>query len=149
MSQMIVSVKRSALAKALDLPGYATQGSAGMDLCAAVEAPVTIEPHTWSLVPTGLMIALPEGYEAQIRSRSGLAAKNGLQVLNAPGTIDQDYRGEIKVILMNHGSSPFIVTLGMRIAQMVIAPVVQVNLVEKSDLSETDRGSGGFGSTGC
>ena len=149
MVRVSVAVKRTSLGQQLSLPQYATSGSAGMDVCAALENPVTIESGAWVLVPTGLMIALPEDYEAQVRSRSGLAAKHGLQVLNAPGTIDQDYRGEIKVILMNHGQEAFVVAPGMRIAQLVIAPVVQAQLVEVLDLDETQRAAGGFGSTGC
>ena len=134
--------------KDLPLPEYATAHAAGMDLCAAVETPVTLAPGARQLIPTGLSIALPVGYEAQIRPRSGLAFKNGVTVLNSPGTIDADYRGEVKVILANLGEAPFTVERGMRIAQMVIArhEVAQWNVV--SSLDETGRGAGGFGSTG-
>lgn len=132
----------------LTLPNYATAHAAGMDLEAAVEAPVTLQPGERQLIPTGLAIALPEGYEAQIRPRSGLAFKNGVTVLNSPGTIDADYRGEVKVILANLGNAPFTVERGMRIAQMVVAAYSRVgwNIVEQLD--ETARGAGGFGSTG-
>ena len=135
-------------AKDLPVPAYATPQSAGMDLAAAVDAPVTLAPGAHAMIPTGLAIALPNGYEAQIRPRSGLAAKNLVTVLNTPGTIDADYRGEIKVILINHGKEPFTIERGMRIAQMVIARYEQAawNIVESLD--ETTRGAGGFGSTG-
>jgi dUTP pyrophosphatase len=134
----------------LPLPAYETAGSAGMDLRAAVpdDAPVTLAPGTRALVPTGLKIALPPGHEAQVRPRSGLALKHGVTCLNSPGTIDADYRGEVGVILINHGSDPFVVRRGERIAQMVVAPVLQVALVEAEALDETARGAGGFGSTG-
>jgi dUTP pyrophosphatase len=134
----------------LPLPAYETAGSAGMDLRAAVpeDAPVTLAPGARVLVPTGLKIALPPGHEAQVRPRSGLALKHGVTCLNSPGTIDADYRGEVGVILINHGSDPFVVRRGERIAQMVVAPVLQVALVEAEALDETARGAGGFGSTG-
>ncbi len=119
-----------------------------MDLCAAVEGPVTLEPGERALVPTGIAIALPPRTEAQVRPRSGLAAKHGVTVLNTPGTIDADYRGEVQVILINLGSEPFQITRGSRIAQMVIAPVAQATLVEVTELDDTLRGAGGFGSTG-
>ena len=143
-----VSITQLPHAKGLNLPNYATELSAGVDLEAAVEAPVTLKPGERQLIPTGLAIALPEGYEAQIRPRSGLALKNGVTVLNSPGTIDADYRGEIKVILANLGSEPFTVERGMRVAQMVVAAYARVswNVVDKLD--ETARGMGGFGSTG-
>ncbi len=135
-------------AKDLPTPAYATDQSAGMDLCAAVDEPMTIAAGARALVPTGLSIALPQGFEAQIRPRSGLALKNGVTVLNTPGTIDADYRGEIKVILANLGSDAFVIERGMRIAQMVVArhEVVAWDLVETLD--DTARGAGGFGSTG-
>lgn len=135
-------------AEGLNLPAYATPLSAGVDLEAAVDAPLTLQPGARQLVPTGLSIALPAGFEAQIRPRSGLAYKNGVTVLNSPGTIDADYRGEIKILLANLGQEPFTIERGMRIAQMVIAQHAQVNwaLVEKLD--DTERGAGGFGSTG-
>lgn len=134
----------------LDLPRYQTPGSAGMDLPAALpgDAPVTLQPGAWQLIPTGLAIALPEGYEAQIRPRSGLAAKFGISCVNTPGTIDADYRGEIHVNLINHGREPFVVKRGERIAQMIIAPVVQAVLEPVDTLDDTARGAGGFGSTG-
>jgi dUTP pyrophosphatase len=134
----------------LPLPAYQTAHAAGLDLLAAVpeEAPVLLAPGQPTMIPTGLSIALPAGHEAQVRPRSGLAAKHGVTVLNAPGTIDADYRGEICVLLINHGSETFRVRRGERIAQMVIAPVSRVELVPISSLSTTDRGSGGFGSTG-
>ena len=135
----------------LALPAYQTTEAAGMDLLAAVptDAPMVLAPGTYAMVPTGLVMALPLNYEAQVRPRSGLAAKFGVTVLNAPGTIDADYRGEINVLLINHGSAPFTIRRGERIAQMVIAPVVQAQLVPAfGSLSATVRGSGGFGSTG-
>ncbi len=132
----------------LALPAYATPGSAGADLLAAVEAPLVIQPGQRALVPTGIAIALPAGFEAQVRPRSGLAVKHGITGLNSPGTIDADYRGEIGVILVNHGQAPFTVERGMRIAQMVVAPVTTARWLETESLDETIRGAGGFGSTG-
>lgn len=143
-----VSITQLAHAKGLNLPKYATEFSAGVDLEAAVDAPVTLKPGERQLIPTGLAIALPAGYEAQIRPRSGLALKNGVTVLNSPGTVDADYRGEIKVILANLGSENFIVERGMRIAQMVIAAHAHVSWSVVDKLDETARGAGGFGSTG-
>lgn len=132
----------------LPLPAYATEQSAGMDLCAAIDKEITLQPGEHGMVATGLAIALPPGFEAQVRPRSGLAAKNGVTVLNSPGTIDADYRGEIKAILINHGKTPFTIEPGMRIAQMVIARHATVHWQEMAELPETARGSGGFGSTG-
>lgn len=134
----------------LALPAYQSAHAAGLDLLAAVpeNSPLMLLPGQRALVPTGLTMALPAGYEAQVRPRSGLASKHGVTVLNAPGTVDADYRGEIGVLLINHGDAPFSIGRGERIAQMVIAPVVQVELVLAAELSATDRGSGGFGSTG-
>ena len=134
----------------LELPAYETANSAGVDLRAAVaeSVPITLLTGERTLIPTGLAMEIPEGYEAQIRPRSGLAIKNGVSALNSPGTIDADYRGEVQVILINHGAEPFTVERGMRIAQMVIAPVTQVTFATTDDLSDTERGSGGFGSTG-
>jgi dUTP diphosphatase len=134
----------------LALPSYETPLSAGADLRAALpeHAPITLAPGARTLVPTGLSIALPAGFEAQIRPRSGLALKHGLTVLNSPGTIDADYRGELKILLINHGDTPFVVERGMRVAQMVIAPVVQMDWTLSDDLSTTSRGAGGYGSTG-
>ena len=131
------------------LPAYQTPLSAGIDLAAAVDAPLDIQPGARVLVPSGLAIAMPAGFEAQIRPRSGLALKHGLTVLNSPGTIDADYRGEIGVMLINHGSETFTVTRGMRIAQMVVAPVTRLAWTEVEALSTTARGAGGFGSTGA
>ena len=130
------------------LPAYATELSAGMDLRASLEAPVTLGPLERALVPTGLYIALPPGFEAQVRPRSGLAAKHGVTVLNTPGTIDADYRGEIKVILVNLSNTPFEIVPGERIAQMVVARHEQIEWEEVDALDETGRGEGGFGSTG-
>ena len=146
MSDVTVLVRR--LAADLPLPRYETADAAGMDLLAAVEADLALAPGAFALVPTGLAIALPPGHEAQVRPRSGLAAKHGVTVLNSPGTVDADYRGEIKVILINHGSAAFVVTRGMRIAQMVVAPVTRIAWQEEDALPESRRGAGGFGSTG-
>ena len=132
----------------LELPRYQTSGSAGMDLRAAVESTQVIDPGLRMAIPTGLKIAIPGGHEAQIRPRSGLAIKKGLTVVNAPGTIDSDYRGEVGVLLINLGQEPVEITRGMRIAQLVIAPVIQVQLESVASLDETQRGAGGFGSTG-
>ncbi|HCP00757.1 MAG: dUTP diphosphatase [Alphaproteobacteria bacterium] len=132
----------------LDLPSYETDDAAGMDLRAAVADDVVLTPGERALIPTGMAIALPTGYEAQVRPRSGLAMRNGISLVNTPGTIDADYRGELGVILINHGQEPFTVRRGMRIAQMVIAPVTQARWQETDNLSETIRGGGGFGSTG-
>lgn len=149
-TKVTVELQRLPHAEGLPLPAYQTAEAAGLDLMAAVpdSEPMTLAPGQYALVPTGLAIALPPGFEAQVRPRSGLAAKHGVTVLNAPGTIDADYRGEIKVILINHGAAPFVIKRGERIAQMVIAPLVQAALVPVATLSETDRGAGGFGSTG-
>ncbi len=143
-----IDIQRLPHGDGLPLPDYETAGSAGMDLCAAVDTPVSLAPGARVLVPTGLAIALPSGYEAQIRPRSGLALKQGVTLLNTPGTIDSDYRGEIGVIMVNLGDAPVEITRGMRIAQMVIAPVIQAQWRVVEDLDETDRGAGGFGSTG-
>ena len=133
------------------MPSYQSAHAAGLDLCAAVstDAPVTLAPGARALVPTGIMLALPSGSEGQVRPRSGLAARHGLTVLNAPGTIDADYRGEIQVLLINHGTVPFAVTRGMRIAQLVVARVACIELREVTELGGTPRGTGGFGSTGA
>jgi dUTP pyrophosphatase len=132
----------------LALPAYATEHAAGMDLLAAVSKDVVIGPGERALIPAGISIALPEGYEAQVRPRSGLALKNGVTVLNAPGTIDADYRGEVGVILINHGRDPFLVTRGSRIAQLIIAPYTRAAWSKVDTLEESTRGAGGFGSTG-
>lgn len=132
----------------LPLPRYMSEGASGMDLCAAVEAPIALAPGDVKMAPTGIRIELPHGYEAQIRPRSGLAAKHGVTVVNAPGTIDSDYRGEVMVILGNVGREPVEITRGMRIAQMVIQQVVRAEIREVRDLNQTVRGAGGFGHTG-
>ena len=141
-----VLIKR--LDPAVKLPVYKTNGASGMDLIAFINKPINIKPKTSSLIPTGLSVAFSKDYEIQIRPRSGLAAKNNISVLNAPGTIDSDYRGEIKVILYNHGNNDFAINNGDRIAQMILAPVVKTELEETNNLPETIRGKGGFGSTG-
>ena len=146
MGEVRISIQRSRRAREFPLPAYATQGSAGVDLRAS--EPCVIPPGGRALVPTGLRIALPEGYEAQVRPRSGLALKHGVTLLNSPGTIDSDYRGEIGVILINLGQEPFSIQPGDRIAQMVFAPVTRGVWDEVDVLDETERGSGGFGSTG-
>ncbi len=147
-SSQIVAITRLKHGADLDLPAYATEQSAGMDLLAAVGEDMVLAPGQRALVPTGIAIALPEGYEAQIRPRSGLAYKNGLTVLNSPGTIDADYRGEVKVLLINHGQEAFAITRGMRIAQMVVAPYTRVAWRAVDSLEDSARGVGGFGSTG-
>jgi|TARA_B110000196_G_scaffold134125_1_gene116273 dUTP pyrophosphatase len=131
-----------------ELPKYSTNESAGLDLRAELQSPITLKPGQRSLIPTGLKIALPTGYEAQVRPRSGLAYKHGITVLNSPGTIDADYRGDVGVILINHGSESFTIENGERIAQLIIAKFVQIDWDEVLDLSSTSRGEGGFGSTG-
>lgn len=148
MDKIKVALKPLDHAVGLKLPAYETGQSAGMDLSAALEEAIELAPGERMLIPTGLSIALPEGYEAQIRPRSGLALKHGVTVLNTPGTVDADYRGEIKVILANLGSEPFTIERGMRIAQMVIAKHEQIEWNVVKELDETTRGSGGFGSTG-
>ncbi len=134
--------------KGATIPEYKTKGAAGADLCALLNEPLTIPAGKFAMVPTGLFFEIPEGYEVQVRPRSGLAAKNGVTVLNTPGTIDSDYRGEIKVILINLGDADFTINSGDRIAQMIIAPVTQAKFTITESLSETERGTGGFGSTG-
>jgi deoxyuridine 5'-triphosphate nucleotidohydrolase len=143
-----VPVKRLSHGRDLPLPGYATAGAAGMDLMAAVAADLVLVPGARTIVPTGIAVAVPKGFEAQVRARSGLALKQGLIVPNAPGTIDADYRGEVGVIVANIGDAPVTITRGMRIAQLVIAPVARAAWQEVEDLPPTDRGAGGFGSTG-
>lgn len=150
MKMVRVPVVRLPHGEGLDLPRYQSAGAAGLDLVAAVpdDAPVSLAPGQRRLVPTGLSIALPDGFEAQVRPRSGLALKNGVTVLNAPGTVDSDYRGEIGVILINLGDQPFVISRGDRIAQMVVAPVSQLEFEEAETLADSARGAGGFGSTG-
>ena len=143
-----VAVTRLDDAADLPLPAYATEGSSGLDLAASIAVPLTIAPGGRALVPTGIKIALPAGFEAQVRPRSGLAHRHGIGVLNAPGTVDADYRGEISVILVNLGADPFVVTRGMRIAQLVVAPVARIAWRETAELPETARGADGYGSTG-
>ncbi|MFT8471112.1 dUTP diphosphatase [Acetobacter persici] len=145
---LTVRVQRLPHGQDLPLPSYATAGAAGMDLLAAVAEPVTLQPGGRTVIPTGLCIALPPGYELQVRPRSGLALKHGIVLPNSPGTIDEDYRGEVGVIVLNAGETPFTVEHGMRIAQAVIAPVERVSWAECESLDETSRGTGGFGSTG-
>ena len=148
MTPVCIQVTRLDHNQDLDLPSYETAQSAGMDLAAAIDIPLTLEPGERALVPTGLAIALPHGYEAQVRPRSGLAIRHGITLPNTPGTIDADYRGEIKIIVINLGDTTFEIVRGMRIAQMIVAPVTRAELVEVPELPETERGAGGFGSTG-
>lgn len=148
MTDVVVPIMRLAHAQDLAMPAYASAGAAGLDLPAAVAADVVIAPGSRALVPTGFAIALPDGFEAQVRPRSGLAARHGISIVNAPGTVDCDYRGEIMVCLVNLGEQAFTVSRGMRIAQMVVAPVTRVRLRETASLDDTARGAGGFGSTG-
>ena len=144
----MVKVLIKKLDPSVQLPEYKTSGASGVDLIAFIKEPINLEPKTSVLIPTGLSVAFPEDYEIQIRPRSGLAAKNNISVLNTPGTIDSDYRGEIKVIIYNHGNENFSINNGDRIAQMILAPVVKMELEEKNDLPKSIRGKGGFGSTG-
>jgi dUTP pyrophosphatase len=146
--QVTIQVRRLPHGEGLPLPAYATAGAAGMDLLAAVTTPVTVDPGKRALVPTGLTIALPAGFELQVRPRSGLALRNGVILPNSPGTIDEDYRGEVQVIVLNAGDAPFVIERGMRIAQAIVAPVVQAMWQEVEALDDTSRGTGGFGSTG-
>ena len=144
----MVKILIKKLSSKVKLPSYKTDGSSGMDLMAFIDKPISIMPQTSKLIPTGLFIAIPEDTEVQIRPRSGLAAKSSISVLNTPGTIDSDYRGEIKIILFNHGKEEFTVNNGDRIAQMILIPVLKAEFEEVKELPETVRGSGGFGSTG-
>jgi dUTP pyrophosphatase len=145
---MKISILRLPHALGIALPTYATEGAAGMDLVAAVETDIDLLPGKRAVVPSGFSLELPPSFEAQVRPRSGLAANHGITVLNTPGTIDSDYRGEVKIILVNLGDAPFVITRGMRIAQMIIARHERAELIERSSLSQTARGSGGHGSTG-
>jgi dUTP pyrophosphatase len=147
MEKIKVSIQKIAGSEDISLPAYMTDQSAGMDICAAVSEETIILPGQRQKIPTGISIALPEGYEAQIRPRSGLAINQGITLLNSPGTIDADYRGEIALIVINHGSDPFVVTRGMRLAQMVVQKIFQVDWVEVAELNNTSRGTGGFGHT--
>lgn len=149
MSAVEVAIKRLPHARGLELPRGATPGAAGLDVCAAVESDLVLARGQRTAVPTGFCLGLPPGYEAQIRPRSGLALKHGVTVLNSPGTIDSDYRGEVRIILINHGDAPFAVSRGDRIAQLLIVPITHASWVETVDLGQTERGDGGFGSTGA
>ena len=144
----MVKILIKKLNPSVQLPSYKTNGASGMDLMACIEKPINLKQGESYLVPTGLSVAFPEKYEIQIRPRSGLAAKNNISVLNTPGTIDSDYRGELKIILYNHGNENFIINNNDRIAQMVLTPIIKMELEEKNELPETIRGEGGFGSTG-
>lgn len=145
---LAVKMKRLPHGEGLPLPAYQTEHAAGADVHAALEGPVMLEPGKWAAIPTGFCYEIPPGYEMQVRPRSGLAFKHAVTVLNAPGTIDADYRGELKVLLINHGPEPFEVNHGERIAQIIIAPVSMGEFTEAEELSDTTRGEGGFGSTG-
>ena len=147
-NQLTVKIKRLPNGADLDLPRYETALAAGCDVRAAIDAPVTLKPGERFMTPTGIAIAMPPGWEAQMRPRSGLAARHGIACVNAPGTIDADYRGELKVILINHGAEDFTINRGERIGQLVFAPVFQARFEEVGELDETERGAGGFGSTG-
>ena len=143
-----VLIRRLPHAEGLPLPAYATDGAAGADLCAAVDEELIIRPGERAAVPTGLVLEIPDGHEGQVRPRSGLAIRAGLTIVNAPGTIDSDYRGELKVLMINLGSDPVSINRGERIAQLLIAPVTRASFIETEDLTASDRGDGGFGSTG-
>jgi dUTP pyrophosphatase len=145
---MIIPVRRLPHARDLALPAYATEGAAGLDLLAAVEEDFELAPGARTAVPCGIALALPEGFEAQVRPRSGLALHHGITLLNAPGTIDSDYRGEVRAILINHGDAPFRIARGLKIAQLVIGPVIRAEFAESNELPGSPRGTGGFGSTG-
>lgn len=148
MERCVVKVRRIRDGRGVSLPCYMTSHAAGMDLCADIDEEIVINPGERKLVPTGIAIALPDGFEAQVRPRSGLALRHGIALVNSPGTIDPDYRGEIGVILINHGNDPFVIRRGERIAQMVLAPFVRAELLEVEELEGTARGEGGFGHTG-
>ncbi|MBM3495761.1 MAG: dUTP diphosphatase [Armatimonadetes bacterium] len=148
MHRITIPIKRLPHSAGLPLPEYATVASAGMDLAAAISEPTTLEPGARAAIPTGLCVAIPTGYEGQVRPRSGLALRHGIGMVNAPGTIDADYRGELRVILVNHGNTPVTINRGDRIAQMVVAPVAGATWDEVDELPATSRGSGGFGHTG-
>jgi dUTP pyrophosphatase len=148
LPDIILRVEQLLEARDLPPPEYMTEQAAGMDLRAAVPEPITLAPGAFAVVPTGIRVAIPTGFEGQVRPRSGLAAKHGISVVNSPGTIDADYRGEVRVVLINLGREPFAVNRGDRIAQLVIAPVARARVQLAEDLDDTDRGSGGFGHTG-
>jgi dUTP pyrophosphatase len=148
MSEAKIEIKRLPHAEGIDLPSYKSSDAAGMDIRAALDETILLKPGERALIPTGLQFAIPRGYEIQVRPRSGLAIKHGITMLNSPGTIDADYRGEVKLIAINHGQHNFKIERGERLAQLIIAPVVQMPVVEVDKLDETERGDGGFGSTG-
>ena len=148
MAKVTVAVKRLPHGAGLPLPTSATKLAAGVDLLAALDEDLTLQPGERQIIPTGIAIALPSGFEAQVRPRSGLAAKHGITLVNSPGTIDADYRGEIGAILINHGSKPFVIERGMRIAQLIVSPLTNFSWSEQNELSHTTRSAGGFGSTG-
>lgn len=148
MAQLQLKIKRLPHADGIELPSYKTTDSAGMDIRAAVDESILLKPGERALIPTGLQFAIPKGYEGQVRPRSGSAIKHGITMLNSPGTIDADYRGEVKLIVINHGQHNFTIERGERLAQLIIAPVVQMPVEEVEELDETERGEGGFGSTG-
>jgi dUTP pyrophosphatase len=148
MSEAKIEIKRLPHAEGIDLPSYKSSDAAGMDIRAALDETILLKPGERALIPTGLQFAIPRGYEIQVRPRSGLAIKHGITMLNSPGTIDADYRGEVKLIAINHGQHNFKIERGERLAQLIIAPVVQMPVVEVDKLNETERGDGGFGSTG-
>ncbi len=149
MTGVTVAVRRLAHAEGLPLPRYLTPGAAGADVAAAVTGEITLAPLERAAVPTGLVLAVPSGYEVQVRPRSGLALRHGVSVANAPGTVDSDYRGELMVILVNLGRESYVIRRGDRIAQLVVAPVIRADFAERDDLPPSGRGAGGFGSTGC
>lgn len=146
MKHPVIEIKK--LKPAARLPRYMTSLSAGMDICAEPEEPVRLAPGERCLIPTGIAVAIPEGFEIQVRPRSGLALNHGVTLVNTPGTIDADYRGEIKIIMINHGKKTFLIEAGDRIAQLIVAPVIQAHLLEVTELEPTERGAGGFGHTG-
>lgn len=148
MDEILVRIRKEPEFRDLPLPEYCSQGASGMDLYAAIHESILLQPGEWKLISTGVRISLPPGYEAQVRPRSGLALRHGIGILNAPGTIDSDYRGVVSVILMNFGNAPFSIHRGDRIAQLVITRVTRAQWVESTELDETERNSGGFGSTG-
>ena len=148
LAEVVLRIERIEGAGDLPLPAYSTEHAAGLDLRAAVEAPVSLSPGARASIPTGIRVAVPPGYEAQVRPRSGLAARHGVTVLNAPGTVDADYRGEVRVVLVNHGADTFVVGRGDRIAQLVVAPIARVRVQVAEGLDDTARGAGGFGHTG-
>lgn len=148
MNEIVVKVKKTSNVENVELPHYATEHAAGMDVRAAIKEPIIIQPREWKMIPTGLHFEIPQGFEMQVRPRSGLAAKHGVSMVNNPGTVDADYRGEVQILLINHGLKPWTCTPNERIAQLIFAPVTKAKLEIVNELSETKRGQGGFGSTG-